>query len=81
MAVEVLQISMSPKKSRARRSYWRPDDVIEILKIVVVKSQSLGGVYVPKRKSHESYKGIKLSMKASAAYPHKVNHSYLQRHG
>jgi hypothetical protein len=47
MAVEVLHSSVELKKRRARRSYCRPWDVTEILKIVVVKIQFLGGEYVP----------------------------------
>jgi hypothetical protein len=49
MAVEVRQSSVELKNKSARRSYWRPWDVTEILKIVVVKLQLCGGLYTPRK--------------------------------
>lgn len=47
IAVEVRHISVSLKNSKARRSYCLPFEVTEMLKIVVVNEQLVGGVYIP----------------------------------
>ena len=44
IAVDVRHTSISPRKRSASLSYCRPRDLTEMLKIVVVNEQSLGGL-------------------------------------